>query len=1667
MKCSSEWNSQKRPLGGSQVHDLVFCRTLNYYVDSSSTELIELGTKKYPFKNLMLPFIEILNFHSNSQADINIYAKERSEFEVLLDHIYLIKINKVTIKSYSDVADTPANVEILLKDENVEFYTPKTAFNIFKDSSFDLSSQLSNSNLTTLEKSLALTSEVSFMTIRSSLEFEGVSFNTEFSSNTLSHLFFMSIYSQSHTLTLKNWEIKGSGSIFKTQDPTNFYAENLDIDYYRMTNGFNFQIDWNYTDASKLNDVKFDNITVYNSKERAISMTDSFILFDNAANFTLTNSNINIYGSSSEDYPAIKLRTIASCNPDDGVTQNIIVESSTFTLHQDSSNDRFVNIYVNILETYIRDVAVSISGIEFENISMNSSPLIEIYANQMTSVSLDDISLGDSSFQDSVYYFSNALEISLSSLSFYNITEFGNALVDINEGTNIEISNWTIQDCDSSSESEDFYIYASSSQEESIITINNFTFSSTNIGARKAIRAATIPQFNLVNSSFMTVSIGSENSLISLDSLSELNLESVNFAKITPETSQDDTPLILDFVSLNASKATDLLINNVIVSESDVAFLYLDKIVDYEGISKTFTISNFQYTNSYFSYKNNILTFTGMEYDTDFTITLSDIKFTNVSFYSTGNLLLLEQQLKNELLIPNLYARDIKNGHIYIETYSPTGTLLPTKVKFTNLTTDYINIGFRSFITVYESAEVSIYNSTIQYWFTTEEGGVLRAGSQRAIVNIYNSVFQFNSAIKGGVFYVESTSVIKLYNSNVTQNFGVSSGVIQAENHGYFEFYDSFIFSNNALAVTVAEIFDVALTPIISGCQIYSNVQLSKSTITTAITNSTNWSVICWLKTEFKNYLIANPSYLEQTSSLFMFQTISSSFTILGDSTIYTQPRILTSFVSTVTIQDSAIKSTRFSGSAIVVTTTTLNLNNMTMTNLTSSSSSSIILTSQEAVLNINTLSYSNSTVSLYNLLSSSGTIENVSISKITTSSSIMKFEESTNATVKNVTMSSWTSYFGYNIRIKDSYIHEISDLSITTSTYNVGYVFDSTITLIERLYLGSNSRATWLVYDSVIGLINDSNIYSNGMVVNYSGTISFYDSNVTMANTAISLNKGLIGGGIYLSWATTAPCISTLTNVTISNNYASYYGAAIYYDVYRPIMTNVTFVNNTAASGNDIYSYPVRIVTAGTTSSQISIDNVASGQVISASLTFSVVDADSQLLTTVEGKSITISSIDSNTSVLSGNTEEIVNGVATFNSLSLLAYPGAKNVKFKISSTAIDSEVLLKQYGTSSFQDPLYVSFRYWEPGEVEQNNQWEVCSSGSYSLEWNSTECTSWMDNAQCFGGTEIYIEEGFWRSSLNSTSLISWLREEAWEGGYEEDQQYPVNCKEGYEGILWTDWQIIDGNKYERLSNFECSKCPDLLLNAIRILGLIILVWTYFILLIIVILKKKKESQPSILLRIMSNYLQLLTAALSFDMKFPKAITQAFYPIQRIGSSGEAFLSFDCFVRDTEMKAFTPSTAIFKILLTGLLPVGLIFFSFVIWQTINLCFSKYITDIRRNVIVTATVILFLMHPMLTKVGFEIFQWVKVDEGKFQVKIDLEIECFSWEHMKWSLLLAVPIIIVWVIGAPLLMLIILIRNRHVLHKKRMTRYFLLFYQGLHPRAFYRNSWTQSENSW
>lgn len=179
-----------------------------------------------------------------------------------------------------------------------------------------------------------------------------------------------------------------------------------------------------------------------------------------------------------------------------------------------------------------------------------------------------------------------------------------------------------------------------------------------------------------------------------------------------------------------------------------------------------------------------------------------------------------------------------------------------------------------------------------------------------------------------------------------------------------------------------------------------------------------------------------------------------------------------------------------------------------------------------------------------------------------------------------------------------------------------------------------------------------------------------------------------------------------------------------------------------------------------------------------------------------------------------------------------------------------------------------------------------------------------------------------------------------------------------------------------KYERINDFECSKCPNAIWNAFQVIGTILLVLCFFIFMVIINVRKTEESELSVLLRILTNYLQLITASTSMTNNYPSILIAFTIPVRMFGGSTDAFLSFDCFIQDTDIKFVFNSNPIFKLFLLQLLPVVLFSIMLLMWVSVKFFKPEWVKDLPRNLVISFITIVFLLHPKMTEKSLNIFK-------------------------------------------------------------------------------------------
>ena len=274
-----------------------------------------------------------------------------------------------------------------------------------------------------------------------------------------------------------------------------------------------------------------------------------------------------------------------------------------------------------------------------------------------------------------------------------------------------------------------------------------------------------------------------------------------------------------------------------------------------------------------------------------------------------------------------------------------------------------------------------------------------------------------------------------------------------------------------------------------------------------------------------------------------------------------------------------------------------------------------------------------------------------------------------------------------------------------------------------------------------------------------FGGSVYVKDSHAVIQNTTFMNNTGTDGGAIHFSCTSTQNCNLTLRDINFTDNTAARRGGALYYDFARPSLDRVRYSNNVAVYGMDIASYPVKIKIVNSTQDDISFENIGSGVTYPQTLHFGLYDFDDQIMVIESIDQIIISAVDTQASSVTGfNAQKLYQGIAEFDNIAFVAAPGSTNILYQASSKAIDDDKIQQVFGQSISDNNINVSFRYCEPGEiVTSDNQCRACSAGTYSLDWNSTECTNCVSNAVCNGNVQIAVDSEYWRRTTNSTKVV----------------------------------------------------------------------------------------------------------------------------------------------------------------------------------------------------------------------------------------------------------------------------------------------------------------------
>ena len=454
------------------------------------------------------------------------------------------------------------------------------------------------------------------------------------------------------------------------------------------------------------------------------------------------------------------------------------------------------------------------------------------------------------------------------------------------------------------------------------------------------------------------------------------------------------------------------------------------------------------------------------------------------------------------------------------------------------------------------------------------------------------------------------------------------------------------------------------------------------------------------------------------------------------------------------------------------------------------------------------------------------------------------------------------------------------------------------------------------------------------GIKISNVAALNITQSNFTgnQANVNGSVGEGK-GGGIsfgcesiiYIYIYIEFNCKINLEKNIFNENNASSSGGALYYSHMLPIIENeLTFKNNKASLYGDnyaLYSQEVRLISEEEFSSlnrtSISRRNIESSS-SNSSLYSNRVTGNSSVSMIDQGSGYSLPTLylvlvdmfgqvvgeDSVSRVQLSTTSDGGTGsyLPSLEGISILyAIRGTyniSNVKYiaepnstqglQLLTNAIDYSIpsnlafitaynQLHGLNGTSIDINISVIMRPCLSGEAfSDSGECRLCVAGKEYLVTALTspsDCLVCPKNCLCLGGDNVGPDSGYWRATKYNFDVLSCYYKDACLGIRAPDYNHLGDCEDGYQGILCTDCRC----NYARAGFYQCSNCPNIALNILKIIGLTILfvLIMAFMVRFSILAAKQKRSVTSVYMRILMNHIQLVLLTYSFQLDWPAMV------------------------------------------------------------------------------------------------------------------------------------------------------------------------------------------------
>lgn len=165
-------------------------------------------------------------------------------------------------------------------------------------------------------------------------------------------------------------------------------------------------------------------------------------------------------------------------------------------------------------------------------------------------------------------------------------------------------------------------------------------------------------------------------------------------------------------------------------------------------------------------------------------------------------------------------------------------------------------------------------------------------------------------------------------------------------------------------------------------------------------------------------------------------------------------------------------------------------------------------------------------------------------------------------------------------------------------------------------------------------------------------------------------------------------------------------------------------------------------------------------------------------------------------------------------------------------------------------------------------------------------------------------------------------------------------------------------------------KCGKCPDLISNVVKLVGVMLLVVVLFVLMVrsTIAGATQAKNNTSIYMKILMNHFQLVLLVSSFNFQWPSQLEVFFASTSPVSEASTQVVSVDCFMAEKASFASEEGsylkTYFIKLAIFAMLPILLGVISYTVWG-VQKCIKKLKEFQSGKAIATLVISLFTIHP------------------------------------------------------------------------------------------------------